>query len=231
MKVHAGIIGSSGGSALKAAAQCAEQAGIELDLTVIVDRECGMREWAEAAGHRTLLVPYTSNHAFSSDAARIFLNDGCQDVLLYYTRLVGTPLIDKCRVQNIHPSLLPAFPGLHGVRDAVAARGRVLGATLHEVDAGIDTGPIAAQVACAIDEHITLDRANRLSYLQKVYLTLVWFESLQNSFVNGVPVNEQRGVGITTSSAGILNPELLKAYRAWASDLEGSSAIAGSIAA
>lgn len=231
MKLRAGIIGSSGGSALRAASECAERAGIELDLTVIVDRDCGLREWSESAGHRTLLVPYASMGAFSSEASHIFMNDGCADVLLYYTRIVGAPLINKCRVQNIHPSLLPAFPGLHGVRDAVNAGARVLGATLHEVDAGVDTGTIAAQVACAIDERIEFARANRLSYLQKVYLTLVWFESLQNGFVNGVPANEHRGPGITTSSAGILNPELLKAYREWSAEIERNSAVIGSIAA
>ena len=231
MTLHAGIIGSSGGSALRAAAQCAQAAGIELDLTVIVDRDCGLRDWAQAAGHRTLLVPYVNIDAFSSDAAHIFLNDGCQDVLLYYSRIVGAPLINRCRVQNIHPSLLPAFPGLHGVRDAVRAGARVLGATLHDVDAGVDTGAIAAQVACALDERVPLQRAQRLSYLQKVYLTLVWFESLQNGFVNGVPANEQRGVGITTASAGLLNPELLQAYRRWTADVESTCMQAASIAA
>ena len=231
MKLRAGIIGSSGGSTLRSAAECVERAGIELDLTVIVDRECGLRQWSESAGHRTLLVPYANMSAFSSETSRILLNDGCVDVLLYYTRIVGAPLINKCRVQNIHPSLLPAFPGLHGVRDAVNGGARVLGATLHEVDAGVDTGTISAQVACAIDERVELARANRLSYLQRVYLTLVWFESLQNGFVNGVPANEQRGVGITTASAGLLNPELLKAYRQWTADVENNAAVIGSIAA
>ena len=46
---------------------------------------------------------------------------------------------------NIHPSLLPAFPGAHAVRDALAAGARETGVTIHVVDAGVDTGPVIAQ--------------------------------------------------------------------------------------
>jgi phosphoribosylglycinamide formyltransferase-1 len=50
-----------------------------------------------------------------------------------------------CPMLNTHPALLPAFPGAHAVRDALAARVPVTGATVHEVDAGLDTGPVLAQ--------------------------------------------------------------------------------------
>jgi phosphoribosylglycinamide formyltransferase-1 len=57
---------------------------------------------------------------------------------------------------NMHPSLLPAFPGAHAVRDAIAAGASVTGATVHIVDAGVDTGPVLAQrevsVAAGISE-------------------------------------------------------------------------------
>ena len=51
------------------------------------------------------------------------------------------------RVVNTHPALLPSFPGAHGVRDALEYGVRVTGATVHLVDAGVDTGPILAQVS------------------------------------------------------------------------------------
>lgn len=50
-------------------------------------------------------------------------------------------------VVNTHPALLPSFPGVHGVRDALACGVRVTGATCHLIDAGVDTGPIIAQRA------------------------------------------------------------------------------------
>lgn len=49
------------------------------------------------------------------------------------------------RLVNTHPALLPAFPGAHAVRDALAAGVRVTGSTVHHVDAGVDTGPVIAQ--------------------------------------------------------------------------------------
>ncbi len=69
-----------------------------------------------------------------------------------YMRLV-TPAFLKAfpmRVLNIHPALLPAFPGLHAVRQALAAGVRVTGCTVHFVDAGTDTGPILAQAAVPV---------------------------------------------------------------------------------
>jgi phosphoribosylglycinamide formyltransferase-1 len=55
------------------------------------------------------------------------------------------------RTINTHPSLLPAFPGAHSVRDALAAGVSETGATVHYVDAGVDTGPVIAQVTVAVE--------------------------------------------------------------------------------
>ncbi|MFD4676852.1 phosphoribosylglycinamide formyltransferase [Lentzea sp. NPDC058450] len=55
------------------------------------------------------------------------------------------------RMINTHPALLPAFPGAHGVRDALAYGVHVTGSTVHLVDAGVDTGPILAQEAVAVE--------------------------------------------------------------------------------
>jgi phosphoribosylglycinamide formyltransferase-1 len=54
------------------------------------------------------------------------------------------------RIINTHPALLPAFPGAHAVRDALAAGVKVTGCTVHVVDHGIDTGPILAQRAVMV---------------------------------------------------------------------------------
>ncbi|MFJ3928263.1 phosphoribosylglycinamide formyltransferase [Streptomyces sp. NPDC090022] len=64
-----------------------------------------------------------------------------------FMKIVGKRFIDTFggRFINTHPALLPAFPGAHGVRDALAYGARVTGCTVHFVDAGVDTGPIIAQ--------------------------------------------------------------------------------------
>ena len=69
-----------------------------------------------------------------------------------FMRLVGPVFLDRFagRFVNSHPALLPAFPGMHGPRDALAYGAKVSGATLFVVDGGVDTGPIVAQRAVAV---------------------------------------------------------------------------------
>jgi phosphoribosylglycinamide formyltransferase-1 len=69
-----------------------------------------------------------------------------------FLKLVGPAFLARFggRYVNTHNALLPAFPGIHGPRDALAYGVKVAGATLHFVDAGIDTGPIIAQVAVPV---------------------------------------------------------------------------------
>jgi phosphoribosylglycinamide formyltransferase-1 len=61
------------------------------------------------------------------------------------------------RILNLHPSLLPAFPGLDAIRRAFEHGVRVTGCTVHLVDAELDAGPIVAQEAVAVRDHDTLD--------------------------------------------------------------------------
>lgn len=70
-------------------------------------------------------------------------------VLAGYMRLIGKTLLEayEGRIINIHPSLLPSFPGLDAVGQALDAGVKVTGVTIHYVDAGMDTGPIIAQKA------------------------------------------------------------------------------------
>ncbi|MBN1093901.1 phosphoribosylglycinamide formyltransferase [Blastococcus sp. TML/M2B] len=64
-----------------------------------------------------------------------------------FMKIVGPAVLDAFggRLINTHPALLPAFPGAHAVRDALAAGATVTGSTVHLVDAGVDTGPVLAQ--------------------------------------------------------------------------------------
>jgi phosphoribosylglycinamide formyltransferase-1 len=68
-------------------------------------------------------------------------------VLAGFMKILGARFLDRFggRTVNTHPALLPAFPGTHAVRDALAYGVRVSGCTVHFVDAGVDTGPIIAQ--------------------------------------------------------------------------------------
>lgn len=79
-------------------------------------------------------------------------------VLAGYMRLIGPTLLNAYpnRILNIHPALLPEYPGLHGIRDAFEAGVKQTGVTVHYVDNGVDTGPILAQKRVNIEENETL---------------------------------------------------------------------------
>jgi phosphoribosylglycinamide formyltransferase-1 len=76
-----------------------------------------------------------------------------------YMRIVGEELLHafKYRILNIHPSLLPSFPGLHAQQQALDHGVKVSGCTVHFVDAGMDTGPIIIQEAVKVEENDTTD--------------------------------------------------------------------------
>lgn len=69
-----------------------------------------------------------------------------------FMRILGPAFLGRFadRVVNTHPALLPAFPGAHAVRDALAHGAKVTGCTVHVVDAGVDSGPIIAQRAVEV---------------------------------------------------------------------------------
>lgn len=115
-------------------------------------------ERAAAAGVATVVSrpkdhPTRDAHdAVFVEAAR---NAGADFVVLAgYMRLVTRVLLDAFpdRVVNVHPALLPAFPGTDGLGDALAHGATIAGTTVHLVDAGVDTGPILAQAAVPIEQ-------------------------------------------------------------------------------
>ena len=91
---------------------------------------------------------YDSKASFEQaqlDALEPYKIDGI--VLAGYMRIVGSKLIDRYehKILNIHPALLPSFPGLHGHQQAIDGGVKITGCTVHFVDAGMDTGPIIMQ--------------------------------------------------------------------------------------
>ena len=75
-------------------------------------------------------------------------------VLAGFMRVLTPRFLDAFpqRVVNVHPALLPSFPGLHGARQALAFGARVAGCTVHLVDSGVDTGPILAQASVPVHD-------------------------------------------------------------------------------
>jgi phosphoribosylaminoimidazolecarboxamide formyltransferase / IMP cyclohydrolase len=124
--------------------------------TVFADRVCPGMEWAIEQGIPILYVP-PSGH-LDRESWDTSLAAGLQQaeaeivVLAGFLRVLGPDTLAafRGRIVNIHPSLLPSFPGLHAIGDAIAARVAVTGVTVHLVDETLDGGPIVAQEAVAV---------------------------------------------------------------------------------
>ena len=72
-------------------------------------------------------------------------------VLAGFMRILAPSVVNRFRIVNTHPALLPSFPGAHAIRDALAAGATTTGVTVHWVDEGVDTGPVIAQVPVAVE--------------------------------------------------------------------------------
>lgn len=124
---------------------------------VLSDRP-GVRalERADARGVETAVIEpsaFPDRDAFDRAVAAALRERGTDLVVTAgYMRLLGAPVLDEFggRWLNTHPALLPSFPGMHGVRDALAYRVKVTGVTVFLVDEGVDTGPIVAQEAIEV---------------------------------------------------------------------------------
>jgi phosphoribosylglycinamide formyltransferase-1 len=126
-------------------------------VAVAADRSCVGLERAAGRGIRTILCD------FSSYESRPRWNDDLRERLMQlepdllvsagFMRILAPSFVDAFagRVINLHPSLLPAFPGAHAVRDALAYGVKVTGATVHLVDYEVDHGPILLQEAVRVE--------------------------------------------------------------------------------
>jgi len=120
-------------------------------VAVGVDRDCRAAEIATAASLPTFTVrlpDYGGRNAWDTALAEATAAHSPDLVVSAgFMKILGPQFLSHFggRILNSHPTLLPAFPGAHGVADALAYGVKVTGCTVHLVDAGTDTGPILAQ--------------------------------------------------------------------------------------
>lgn len=128
---------------------------------VIADVDCAALGRAQAAGISTKVIHYNGERSrFTSEVLQAA--EGAEALVLAgFMRILGPEAIARFpnRIVNIHPSLLPAFPGLDAVTRALATGVKVTGVTVHFVDEKVDHGPIIAQQAVPVlpgDDEATL---------------------------------------------------------------------------
>lgn len=156
------VLVSGSGTNLQAMIDALHQGDVEVDIAAVgADLECAGLDRARAAGIDTFVVPLSEypdreqwNRALQRRVASYHPD---RVVFAGFMRIVDAEFVSVFprRIINTHPSLLPSFPGAHAARDALAYGVKVTGATVHEVVADVDAGPILAQVAVPVAEDDT----------------------------------------------------------------------------
>ncbi|WJY67610.1 phosphoribosylglycinamide formyltransferase [Corynebacterium auris] len=121
---------------------------------VVADQQCTALQRAENAGVPTETIAFGGNRRAWNERLRDAVAAVSPDIVVSagFMRILGPEFLERFegRLINTHPALLPAFPGAHAVRDAMAYGVKVTGTTVHYIDEGVDTGEIIAQKAVEV---------------------------------------------------------------------------------
>jgi phosphoribosylglycinamide formyltransferase-1 len=157
------VLVSGGGTNLQAMIDARARGDLTAELAFVLSNRPGVKalERARDANIDALVLDHKTfpDRAAFDRALDVELRSRGIDVVVLagFMRLLTPEFVSAWygRVVNIHPSLLPEFPGAHAIRDCLAARANRTGVTIHFVDAGTDTGPIIAQGEVAVEPHDT----------------------------------------------------------------------------
>jgi phosphoribosylglycinamide formyltransferase-1 len=186
------------------------EAGTGLDVRAVISNrpEAAGLEWAHAQGIATHVVDHklhATREAFDGALAKV-IDEQAPDLVLLagFMRILTPGFIARYprRIVNIHPSLLPSFPGLHTHRQALNAGVKVHGATVHVVTEALDSGPVIVQgVVPVMDgdtEEALAERVLRVEH--RIYPQAVrWFVEGRIEFAAGNAV-QVRGTGVSADT-------------------------------
>lgn len=166
-----GVLGSGKGSNFKAIAEAAKlpESGYEVVIALVDQPEAGMLNLARGMNIEAAYIdPGRSGARLSPEGEKRFieaLEKAEVDLvaLAGFMRILQGPFLRAFpnRVLNIHPSLLPSFPGLEAWKQALDYGVKIAGCTAHIVDQGVDTGPILGQRAVEVESGDTADSLHR----------------------------------------------------------------------
>ena len=162
-KARLGVLVSGNGSNLQALIDACKAVDYPAEIAVVISNipEVFALERARSAGLKTLTLShreFSSREDFDAQLLSLLSAHQVEWVCLSgFMRLLTPAFLKKFpqKVLNIHPSLLPAFPGIHSPRQALAYGVKIAGCTVHLVDEGTDSGPIVVQAAVAVKDEDT----------------------------------------------------------------------------
>lgn len=166
MRVRLAVFASGTGSNFVAISQAVQSGIVDADLALLFsdNPEAPVLTRAQDQGIPTVSFTPSACGSRLEYEQRLcsMLDEYAVDLvaLAGYMRIIGAPLLESRprRILNIHPSLLPAFPGRNSIEDAHAAGMHATGVTVHFIDEGVDTGPIIEQVVVPISREESVEQ-------------------------------------------------------------------------
>ena len=163
--IKIGVLISGWGSNLQAIIDAIEKKQVPAQIVVVISNKSdayGLERANKHAIPTAVFDPnkYPDKNTYELEIVKTLKQNKVELVCLAgYMRIVGKVLLEHYRgkIINIHPALLPSFPGLHAQKQTLEHGAKVSGVTVHFVDEGCDTGPIIAQAAVPVLEHDTED--------------------------------------------------------------------------
>ena len=164
-RLRLAVLASGRGSNFLAIQEASQNGQLEADICLLISDQAAAPalERARDLGIKTLFIDpkaFPDRDAYESELVGCLQEEAIDFLVLAgYMRLVGRVILKayQDRVLNIHPALLPSFPGLHAQRQAVEYGVKYSGCTVHFVDQGMDTGPIIQQAVVPVAEDDTAD--------------------------------------------------------------------------
>jgi len=215
-KLRIGVLASGGGTNLQSIIDRCLDGSLDAEIAVVIcnNPRAGALERAAQAGIATRCInhrDFSSREDFDTAVVSALQESGVELVVLAgFMRIITQTFIDAFpdRVINIHPALLPSFPGLHVQQQAIDYGARFSGCTVHFVDGGVDTGPILIQAVVPVLQDDTAETlaARILEQEHRIYPRAIQLIAENRVHINGRQVSIDPTC--PASRSALVNPSL-----------------------
>lgn len=212
-KLRLAVLASGNGTNLQSLIDQSQQGKLDVEIVLVISNnpDAGALKRATAAGIKNICInhrDFAERENFDQAVVQALKGSGAELIALAgFMRIISDVFLAAFpqRIINIHPALLPAFPGLHVQKKALEYGARFSGCTVHLVDSGVDTGPIILQSVVPIhpDDTETTLSARILEQEHKIYAQAIQW------FAEGRIIIEGRAVTVAdaqTSDMALINP-------------------------
>ena len=215
-KLRIGVLASGGGTNLQSIIDGCINGNINGEIVTVISNNpgAGALQRASNAGINTTCInhrDFDQRDEFDAKVVACLSEKNVELVVLAgFMRIIGQQFLDAFpeQIMNIHPALLPAFPGLHVQQKALDYGARFAGCTVHFVDGGVDTGPIIAQAVVPVLDDDTNDSLSARILVQE---HIIYPQAIQ-WFAQGALRIKKRKVTVVSQqkppSHALINPPL-----------------------